>query len=178
MADGSAAPLTYSRQAIDVQGCVDVPGVAARLAAMGGVVAVNLGRWRWHERRGVRPAHPGGIGSAARSDGRGDDSGGDFIAILSNKLALTEREALALRFRLRTDFLAHLARETSAVQHHIEQTLLLLDGFSLQRPAAPVTAVVALVEARQSWLQALAAADHVLAMDAPSSTRSCRRCSD
>ena len=167
MADDSATPLAYSRHTVDVQGCRDVAGVAARLAAIGDVVAVNL---------------VGGDGtSAAVCDLHIRTAlaarpavmivetipAATFVAILSHKLARTEREAQALRLRLRSDFVADLVQETGAVQHHVEQTLLLLDGFSLQRPAAPVKpGVVALVEARQSGLQALAAADNVLAMDA------------
>jgi len=89
-----------------------------------------------------------------------------FISILTSKLALAQADAVALRLTLRTEFLADAAAAAVGVRHHLDQLLLLLDGFALQHPSARLRAgMTALLAARQSWLKAITAADNVLGMD-------------
>lgn len=168
MTPDSASRLKYSRHEVRVDPADDVDRLVPRLAALDDVVAVNiagdpeaasvaLSRDNLREALEKRPASIV-LEVIARAD---------FNSILRAKITQVEGEALALRQALRTEYVADNMAGVTQFLTHLEQTLLLLDGFALQKADSPLQALIAtLGTSRLSLISGLTRADDVLCMDA------------
>lgn len=161
-----AGLLEYSRHLIDARGCSEVPPFLPRLSTLGDMIAVNIvgsdGSSAVFCEQHLRMV----LATAPATVTLDAIEGAAFTSILTSKLASAQSEAVALRLKLRTEFIVDTPSMVAGLRHQLDQLLLILDGFALQQPSARLKSEVsALLAGRQSLLTAVSAADNVLGMD-------------